>query len=203
MSTIKLKHSGGNSVSLNPPTNAPTSSEVAFKLPNADGSADQLLKTDGSGNLSFVSSAVGGKILQFQYASQDTNLPESGSGEIKADSTDDKVDITSLSITPSATSSKIFVMARIQSNAYGSGGQPYGGVYIYRGSSSSGTEIRRASAGHYSGPQYVDIALTPWVLDSPNTTSATTYTLELARWSSGTTWHRLYQWSFLLAEVGA
>jgi hypothetical protein len=54
MSTIKLKHSGGNSVSLNPPTSAPTSSEVAFKLPTSDGSAGQVLKTDGSGNLSWV-----------------------------------------------------------------------------------------------------------------------------------------------------
>ena len=52
--SIKLKHSGGNSVSLNPPTSAPTSSEVAFKLPNADGSANQVLITDGSGNLSWV-----------------------------------------------------------------------------------------------------------------------------------------------------
>ena len=55
MSSLKLKHSGGNSVSLNPPTSAPTSSDVAFKLPNADGSANQLLKTDGSGQLSFAS----------------------------------------------------------------------------------------------------------------------------------------------------
>jgi len=54
MSSIKLKHSGGNSVSLNPPSSAPTSSDVAFKLPNADGSANQLLKTDGSGNLAFA-----------------------------------------------------------------------------------------------------------------------------------------------------
>ena len=203
MSTIKLKHSGGNSVSLNPPVNAPTSSDVAFKLPNADGSADQLLKTDGSGNLSFVSSAVGGKLLQVQYASQDTNLPETGSGSIVADSSDEKVDITSLSITPAATTSKILVLARISSTAYGSGGKPYGGIYIYRGSSSSGTEIRRADAGHWSGPQYVSISMTPWVLDSPNTTSATTYTLELARWASTTTTHTLYQWSFLLAEIGA
>ena len=52
--SIKLKHSGGNSVSLNPPTSAPTSSEVAFKLPTSDGSAGQVLKTDGSGNLSWV-----------------------------------------------------------------------------------------------------------------------------------------------------
>jgi len=58
MSSLKLKHSGGNSVSLNPPTSAPTSSEVAFKLPNADGSANQLLKTDGSGNLSWVNQSL-------------------------------------------------------------------------------------------------------------------------------------------------
>ena len=58
MSSIKLKHSGGNSVSLNPPTSAPTSSEVAFKLPNADGSSGQYMKTDGSGNLAFATVAT-------------------------------------------------------------------------------------------------------------------------------------------------
>ena len=58
MSSIKLKHSGGNSVSLNPPTSAPTSSEVAFKLPTSDGTAGQVLKTDGSGNLSWVNPGV-------------------------------------------------------------------------------------------------------------------------------------------------
>tara|TARA_R100000008_G_scaffold58019_2_gene35952 strand:+ start:945 stop:1598 length:654 start_codon:yes stop_codon:yes gene_type:complete len=55
MSSLKLKHSGGNSVSLNPPSSAPTSSDVAFKLPNADGSNGQYIKTDGSGNLAFAS----------------------------------------------------------------------------------------------------------------------------------------------------
>jgi len=58
MSSLKLKHSGGNSVSLNPPTSAPTSSDVAFKLPNADGSADQYIKTDGSGNLGWATIAT-------------------------------------------------------------------------------------------------------------------------------------------------
>ena len=58
MSSIKLKHSGGNSVSLNPPTSAPTSTEVDFKLPNADGSSGQFLKTDGSTNLSFATVAT-------------------------------------------------------------------------------------------------------------------------------------------------
>ncbi len=63
MSKISLKHSGGNVVSLNSPTSAPTSADVAFKLPNADGTNGQVLKTDGSGNLSFGAD-TGGKILQ-------------------------------------------------------------------------------------------------------------------------------------------
>lgn len=58
--SIKLQHSGGNSVSLNPPTSAPLSGEVAFKLPNQDGSANQVLQTDGNGNLSWVSLPTGG-----------------------------------------------------------------------------------------------------------------------------------------------
>jgi len=57
MSKISLKHSGGNVVSLNSPTSAPTSADVAFNLPNADGSAGQFMKTDGSGNLAFASVA--------------------------------------------------------------------------------------------------------------------------------------------------
>jgi hypothetical protein len=61
MSKISLKHSGGNVVSLNSPTSAPTSADVAFKLPNADGTSGQALVTDASGNLSFGST---GKILQ-------------------------------------------------------------------------------------------------------------------------------------------
>ena len=55
---IKLVHSGGNSVSVAVPTSAPTSSEVEFKLPNADGSANQYIKTDGSGNLGFATLAT-------------------------------------------------------------------------------------------------------------------------------------------------
>ena len=64
MSKISLKHSGGNVVSLNSPTNAPSAADVAFKLPNADGSAGQFIKTDGSGNLSF-DAAGGGKFASY------------------------------------------------------------------------------------------------------------------------------------------
>ena len=65
--SIKLQHSGGNAVSLSPPTSAPTSAEVAFKLPNADGSAGQVLMTDGSGNLSWVSLPTAGLSMAQQW----------------------------------------------------------------------------------------------------------------------------------------
>ena len=64
MSKISLKHSGGNVVSLNSPTNAPGSPDVAFRLPNQDGSANEVLKTDGSGNLAFATIA-GGKFASY------------------------------------------------------------------------------------------------------------------------------------------
>jgi hypothetical protein len=72
MSKISLKHSGGNVVSLNSPTNAPSAADVAFKLPNQDGSASQALITDGSGNLSF-GSVAGGKVVAQKFASSSTN----------------------------------------------------------------------------------------------------------------------------------
>tara|TARA_R100000406_G_scaffold64706_1_gene45493 strand:- start:205 stop:861 length:657 start_codon:yes stop_codon:yes gene_type:complete len=73
MSKISLKHSGGNVVSLNSPTSAPTSPDVAFKLPNADGSAGHLIKTDGSGNLSFIApSETGRKLTYGSWVSVDT-----------------------------------------------------------------------------------------------------------------------------------
>ena len=82
MSNIKLVHSGGNSVSLTTPTNNP-SSNITFKLPQADGSAGQVLKTDGNGNLSWIDAvpAVGSRdclILGSNTASAQTfsNLSE-------------------------------------------------------------------------------------------------------------------------------
>ena len=101
MSKISLKHSGGNVVSLNSPTNAPGSADVAFKLPNADGSAGQFMKTDGSGNLSF-DTAGGGKVLNSAEAlKKDTFSTQSESF----------VDITDLTVTmtPASSSSKFLI----------------------------------------------------------------------------------------------
>ena len=53
MST-KLNAQSGGSVALDAPTQTTSSADLTFKLPVADGSANQVLKTDGSGNLSFA-----------------------------------------------------------------------------------------------------------------------------------------------------
>jgi hypothetical protein len=52
MSNLNFLHSGGNKVTLSAPANNPTSN-VTFKLPQADGSSGQVLRTDGNGNLSW------------------------------------------------------------------------------------------------------------------------------------------------------
>ena len=74
--SIKLKHSGGNAVSLHPPTSAPTSSDVQFKLPTADGSAGQFMKTDGSGNLAFTTISAG--ITEVDHWYLTSNITSSG-----------------------------------------------------------------------------------------------------------------------------
>ena len=53
--TIKLKGSTDGSVSLQAPADtSPTGSDKTFTLPTADGTAGQVLSTNGSGALSFV-----------------------------------------------------------------------------------------------------------------------------------------------------
>ena len=53
MSELNLTHSNGNQVKLTTPDTL--SGDKTFKLPGADGSSGQFLKTDGSGGLSFGS----------------------------------------------------------------------------------------------------------------------------------------------------
>ena len=52
--SIKLNAQSGGSVALDAPTQTTGSADNLYKLPVADGTAGQVLKTDGSGNLSWV-----------------------------------------------------------------------------------------------------------------------------------------------------
>ena len=60
--SIKLNAQSGGSVALDAPTQTTSSADLVFKLPVADGSSGQVLKTDGSKNLSFGASGNTGSL---------------------------------------------------------------------------------------------------------------------------------------------
>lgn len=65
--SIKLNAQSGGSVALDAPTQTTSSADLTFKLPVADGSANQVLKTDGSSNLGWVSQPTGGLAMADQW----------------------------------------------------------------------------------------------------------------------------------------
>lgn len=111
MSKISLKHSGGNVVSLNVPTSAPTSADVAFKLPNADGSAGQFMKTDGSGNLAFAAINTGGW-THVNYTSIGTGGSYTFSG-IPTDTTAFRINFIGLSSNTGSGGSESYASLRL------------------------------------------------------------------------------------------
>jgi len=181
MSKISLKHSGGNVVSLNSPTSAPTSADVAFKLPNADGSAGQFMKTDGSGNLSFAA-AGGGKVLNYDDATK-SNVQTTLSTSF--------IDITGLSVTltPASSASKFLIMysvfAGASQNVYALHLQlvkVVGGTAsdIHRGDADGNRG--RFTAQHWSEygdyDQFNSTIMAGQVIHAPNTTSAVTFKMQ-------------------------
>ena len=86
---------------------------AVFTLPTSDGSANQLLKTDGSGTLSFVDSAAGGKVLQVvQESKKNTASATVGSGT-NDNSSGLTGDLISKAITPSNASNLILIRASL------------------------------------------------------------------------------------------
>ena len=109
MSKISLKHTSGKVVSLNVPTTEPTATDVAFKLPNQDGSANEFLKTDGSGNLSF-GAVTSPKVLQVVSQTKTDTASNGTASNTWWSYTDTSLRAT---LTPSSASNKILLMAQI------------------------------------------------------------------------------------------
>ena len=106
MSKIKLNApTGGGSVSLEAPSSTQSNSNIEFKLPTQDGSSGQVLKTDGSGNLSFGAD-TGGKILQV--------VPHSFTNETSSTSTSDvAISGSAKALTLTSSSSSVLIIANI------------------------------------------------------------------------------------------
>ena len=175
MAEIKIAaDSGGGSVSWKGPSSTTSNAAVQLTLPVDDGSADQFLKTNGSGVTSWAD-AGGGKILQVvQTAKTDTTTMSS---------TTTFTDITgmSLSITPAATSSKVLVQFHVNISNKSNGAvhlrlvRDSTAIAIGDTSSSRGPVTVMGAAVQHGNDMKVRSML--W-LDSPNTTSATTYKLQ-------------------------
>ena len=167
MSQIKLLHSGGNGVSIVAPDSNPASDRT-LKLPS-----------DGDGTILTTNSSVG-KILQvLQTVKTDTFSTTSSTF----------TDVTGLSatITPSSNSNKILVKVSLGFvSGYASNSAVYPNFVLVRGS----TEIGKGDADGnktdcsfavltnlQSG--YMGSSAAFEFLDSPATTSATTYKLQM------------------------
>ena len=82
MSELNFLHSNGNKVKLTTPDTL--AANTTFKLPGADGSAGQFLKTDGSGALSFAKPANTGslQVLEQFYLLADGRSVSTANGTV-------------------------------------------------------------------------------------------------------------------------
>ena len=142
------------------------------------------LITLGANAITALPSGVGGKVLQVvqatKTASQSFTL---GTGTLS--------DITglSLSITPSSASNKILILFTVHFGQTGSSANPYihidrGGSNIFIGDTAGSRQRITAGVGAPGQTDYNLFNANQTFLDSPSTTSATTYKLRTGGYGS-------------------
>tara|TARA_R100001443_G_scaffold101917_2_gene109891 strand:- start:234 stop:1169 length:936 start_codon:yes stop_codon:yes gene_type:complete len=172
---VKLKspaHSSAQSYTLTLPATAPQ--------------ADKALITDGSGNLSF-GDAGGGKVLQV-VQNVDTNSYSTTSSSFVTDSGS-----TGVSITPSATSSKIYVIAMFGGEVVAGKGRytffrDSSNIYTNYLTTAQNVNQSTSSSMHY--------------LDSPSTTSQINYKIAVKSNTGGEISYVLTPITIIAMEIG-
>ena len=167
MSSLKLLHSGGNGVIISAPSSNPASNRTITVPGNADG---EMLTTTNPKT---------GNILQVVSTTKTDTFTTSSTS---------KVDITgmSASITPQSTSNKILVDVNL---SYGGNNFNFycdllrGSTVI--GAPGSGNNNCTVSLCGITNTTYQIFNSPILFLDSPSTTSATTYKLQIACQSGG------------------
>ena len=175
--SIKLKGSSDGSVSLDAPADtSPSGADVTFTLPTADGSAGQVLTTNGSGALSFANE---GKILQVVQTVKTDVFSET---ETSAPAETSDITGLTVSVTPASTSNKVLVSGVI---SWGTDATSENQISyrLYRGTTrlttgdASGSTTGVMGGGHLSSGNRSPGLLAFNFLDSPNTTSQVTYSV--------------------------
>lgn len=123
-----------------------------------------------------LAQAASGTIMQVVFNSATTTLTST---------TTSVSDMLTATITPTSAASRIFIICSVHVSATASSNAG-AAFYIFRGSSTTGTQIYTNYAGN-SGATGSWIGMTPTTVDSPSTTSPVTYTLSYGKASGGTT----------------
>ena len=158
-------------------TIGPSSGSVGIGNLSATGTKDSTTFLRGDNTFA---EAGGGKILQVVQNWDDQYATYSNT------SVDAQATVLSQAITPSATSSKILIQVNLCVGVTSSGNKHYG-LVMYRGSTEIGSGDKSSwnsgvgathsasNTNNYSQPERI---LTGLYLDSPNTTSSTTYNIK-------------------------
>jgi hypothetical protein len=163
---------GSNYVAIKAPDTI--ASNLTLTLPSADGSSGQVLQTNGSGVLSFAGvSASAGQVIQVLSATDSTARTTTSSSFVTASNT------LSVTITPASASNKVAIFISTGWYDVGSGGTAY--ITIFRNSTNLAGSTGMVSMALTEMQTGCNIMF----LDSPSTTSATTYQLYM-RCGAGT-----------------
>ena len=153
MSELNFTHSNGNKVKLTTPDTLVASK--TFKLPGADGSAGQVLQTDGSGELSFAtpSPATGSVIQVVNMTLSDGNAKSSTTEATwlinqQANGTQHK-----LAITPQYSNSKLLIQVTGHAQYYVDTTGNAGNIKarLYNETASAVTHLYGTVVYHYTG----------------------------------------------------
>ena len=174
MASIKLKHASGNSTILNSPAANP-SADVTLKLPSTTGSAGQVLQVASANHsatnaeLEFAAAGASVKILNVVP----NNQTFSSNTTTTSTSFTNLTTTLNTSITPSSSSSKIFVIMSAPiyaSNSFN------GGIADYT-IGRNGSVINNNSYGsiyqNANGIAYQNLTMS--ILDTPGTDQQVTY----------------------------
>ena len=175
--TSKLNGSSSGYTAIDAPAAAGSNTLV---LPPNNGSANQILQTDGNGNLTWVDKPTS-TILQVKVGEYATAESSTSTTYVNTS--------LNVSITPASTSNKIYITSQSPGWIHEEPGTDCLGYFAIYSSAASG-RISEAAFGIHRGSgtsKRADIwTMQNFVyLDSPNTTSAITYTIQQKVINSG------------------
>jgi hypothetical protein len=201
---LQFYDDGGESITSDGSKLIIESGGTTFNLPTSDGSSGQAITTNGSGTLSFAD-AGGGKVLQVV-----STFSQSASSTSTVDS---NVFWLNASITPASSSNKVLVLGMLtvsqHSNNNRCGGVLKRGSTVIEGTYGEHDDFFNGTYHEMDGNNSTATTLPFVYLDSPSTTSSTTYYLGTRQNANTTYFNRArgtsagYTSTITLLEIGA